>query len=102
MGRPRLIRARGNDEIGAATLFRIRDLETKNRVEPVFGHAREAEDPCALDMRWSRYHRNDIDRILAAGFKQQRHVDDNKRPEAVLAEKEIGRASCRERVCQYV
>src|SRR3546814_5538211 len=38
-------------------------------------------------MRWSRYPRNDIYRILAAGFKQQRHVDDHKRPEAVLAEK---------------
>src|SRR3546814_16801695 len=86
MGRPRLIRARGNDEIGAATLFRIRNLEAKNRVEPVFGHSRAPEDPCTLDMRWSRYHRNDIDRTLADGFQQHRHVNDPKRPDTGVAE----------------
>ena len=71
--------ARRDDEIGAATLLRIRHLKLADPFQPFPTHARPPQHALILPPCRCRHDRDKIDPTPAALFEQQRDVDHHQR-----------------------
>src|SRR3546814_3892372 len=92
--------ARFNDEIGTRPLDAIGNLQAADHLQLRRGHAGAAHHAPSLHPSGRRNDRDRPDLAPAALFEEQRNVEHDEIARAVA--REIGRASCRERVCQYV
>jgi len=77
-------KGRRDDKIGAAALFAVRDLGAQDVREATFAHSRSAHYPFALQARRRRHNQHEVAALDAAGFKQQRYVEDDE-PRATSA-----------------